>query len=81
VDIPESLLPRCLAVYESSQLKRTTRSHTPLLTHGFNRYCNIDLVVSISLVPSRKSESSSFDGTTIIQHGKRLIDVIVVDIE
>lgn len=81
VTIPDSLLPRCLVVYECSQLKRTTRSHTPLLAHGFNRYCNIDLVVSISLVPSRKSESSSFDGTAIIQHGKRVIDVIVIDIE
>jgi hypothetical protein len=80
VSLPKNLLVKSMEVYERSPLKRTTRSHTPLLRDGFNRYCNIDLIVSISLVPSRTSDTSSFDGTTIIQHGKRLIDVIVIDI-
>jgi hypothetical protein len=81
VTLPKYLLARCMQLHETLPLKRTTRSHTPLLADGFNRYCNIDLIVSISLVPSRTIESSSFDGTAIVQHGKRLIDVIVIDIE
>lgn len=81
VTVPKYLIPKCLQLHESLQLKRTTRSHTPLLKDGFNRYGNIDLIVSISLVPSRTSDTSSFDGTTIVQHGKRLIDVIVIDIQ
>jgi hypothetical protein len=81
VSVPKSLVRKCMEVYSKSQLRRTTRSHTPLLEDGFDKYCNISLIVSVALVPSRTKDTSSFDGTTIIQHGKRLIDAIVVDID
>lgn len=51
VSLPEYLVAKCMQLYETLQLKRTTRSHTPLLKDGYNRYCNIDLIVAISLIP------------------------------
>lgn len=80
VTLPESLVPKCMDVYERSRLRPSTRSHTPLMKDGFNKYCNVSLVISICLSPSRTTDSSSFDGTLIVQHGKRLIDVTVLDI-
>lgn len=81
VKVPARLTETCKSVYDQSTPKRTTRSHTPLLKDGFSRYCNVDLIISICLTPSRTTDASSFDGTMIVQHGKRLIDAVVLDIE
>ena len=81
VNVPSKLVSRCTHIYNQSRLRVTTRSHTPLLADGFNKYCNVDLIISISLMASRTMDSSSFDGTVIVQHDKRLIDVVVLDID
>lgn len=80
VVLPPRLVPKCFDVYGGSVKKTTTRSHTPLLRDGFNRYCNANLMVSIALTPSRTTEPSSFDGSIIVQHGRRIISIIVLDI-
>lgn len=79
--IPSRLIAKSIDIYNSSQLKNTTRSHTPLLIDGFHKYCNINLIVSMSLTPSRSIESLGFDNTPIVQHGRRIIDPIILGIE
>ena len=80
VSVPSRIVDKCTKIYKTLQRRSTTQSHTPLLLDGFEKYCNVNLIVSILLSPSRTMDSSTFDGTAIIQHGKRVIETVVVDI-
>jgi hypothetical protein len=80
VKVPQKLKSKCIRIYSPSR-RNTTPSHTPLLEDGFKNYCNVNMSMSIVLTPSRTTESSSFDDTPIVQHGKRLINLVVLDVD